>query len=506
MANETQTGMDRTEMKRFLIKSKQEQVNCALGVGDDKSVALLLLSPHRSPKALQGDLQKQFPSAFNTRFGTAVVDTEDDPTLVKFMLNKAVTSIARRLVKTLKGTGFRKVQILLEDGTPVEVAAEEEASDATIEATPEPDATALTTALTELAQRIADVADPARKEALAKQAREANVNIKVGNLTYAAGGIDSLRRALDAAVTTSTSTLRAEERPPPPPLPEPQAETDVVALTAALVELVQRIAVVADPAQKEALAKQAREANVNIKTGNLIYAATGIESLRRALDALVTSARSDSNQSAPPSLPEPEAKPDTAALVAALSELARRIATVIDPARKEALTKRAREVQVNIKTGNLNYAAGGIESLRHALDAAAAGSGNQPSGRLEQVLAEFDAAQATVNEQIAELQRELRDSADPDLQRIGQFGLNALTGNTRVKLQAAIMELRGGLPTVDPAMARNVARLAEQMAAFLSEDTKVRACDNNPFEVSMSINATLGGAARQLHEVLRQAA
>ncbi len=127
MANETQTGMDRTEMKRFLIKSKQEQVNCALGVGDDKSVALLLLSPHRSPKSLQGDLQKQFPSAFNTRFGTAVVDTEDDPTLVKFMLNKAVTSIARRLVKTLKGTGFRKVQILLEDGTPVEVAAEEEA-------------------------------------------------------------------------------------------------------------------------------------------------------------------------------------------------------------------------------------------------------------------------------------------------------------------------------------------------------------------------------------------
>lgn len=163
-------------------------------------------------------------------------------------------------------------------------------------------------------------------------------------------------------------------------------------------------------------------------------------------------------------------------------------------------------MQVNIKTGNLNYAAGGIELLRHALDAAAAGSGNQPSGRLEQVLAEFDAAQATVNEQIAELQRELRDSADPDLQRIGQFGLNALTGNTRVKLQAAIMELRGGLPTVDPAMARNVARLAEQMAAFLSEDTKVRACDNNPFEVSMSINATLGGAARQLHEVLRQAA
>jgi hypothetical protein len=32
------------------------------------------------------------------------------------MLNKPVSSMARRLVKTLKGLGFRKMQILLEDG------------------------------------------------------------------------------------------------------------------------------------------------------------------------------------------------------------------------------------------------------------------------------------------------------------------------------------------------------------------------------------------------------
>ena len=118
MAAETPpTGMDHAEMKRFLLKSKQEFI--CIGIGDDKSVALLMLSPHRSAKSLQGDLQKQFPTAFNTRFGTAMVDTDDDPTLVKYMLNKAVTSMARRLVKTLKGTGFRKVQILLGDGTPV---------------------------------------------------------------------------------------------------------------------------------------------------------------------------------------------------------------------------------------------------------------------------------------------------------------------------------------------------------------------------------------------------
>ena len=48
-----------------------------------------------------------------------------------------------------------------------------------------PDAAALAAALTELVRRFAEVTDPARKEALAKQAREANVNIKRGNLIYA---------------------------------------------------------------------------------------------------------------------------------------------------------------------------------------------------------------------------------------------------------------------------------------------------------------------------------
>ena len=290
MATDTQTGMDRAEMKRFLLKSKQEPVNCAIGVGDDKSVALLMLARSRSPKALQGDLQKEFPSAFNTRFGTAMVDTDDDPTLVKFMLNKAVTSMARRLVKTLKGTGFRKVQILLEDGSPVEVAADEEAAeqaDTSAPDAPQPDAAALVAALTALVPRIADIADPARKEALSKQAREAKVNIKTGNLAYAAAGIEALRRALDAVSATDGADAQPDQSDiPAPPAPPPEAEPtpDATALAAALTELVRRIAEVTDPALKEALAKQARATQVNIKTGNLTYAATGIEALRRALE------------------------------------------------------------------------------------------------------------------------------------------------------------------------------------------------------------------------------
>ena len=290
MPGDTQTGMERAEMKRFLLKSKQEPVNCALGVGDDKSVALLMLSPHRSAKSLQGDLQKQFPSAFNTRFGTAVVD--DDPTLVKFMLNKPVTSMARRLVKTLKGTGFRKVQILLEDGTPVETAAEETgvgvATDGqVVEADARPDAGALQNELAVLVQRIKDVADPAMKARLAKLATDTNVNIKTNNLTYAATYLAQLRNGLAAQETTPDNNAGGGELVPPPPPPEAQAKPDPSALTAELTALVRRIpeVVAADPPRKETLATLARQAQVNLKTGNLTYAAADIESLRRAMEA-----------------------------------------------------------------------------------------------------------------------------------------------------------------------------------------------------------------------------
>jgi hypothetical protein len=314
MPGDTQTGMERAEMKRFLLKSKQEPVNCALGVGDDKSVALLMLSPHRSAKSLQGDLQKQFPSAFNTRFGTAVVDTDDDPTLVKFMLNKPVTSMARRLVKTLKGTGFRKVQILLEDGTPVETAAEEAgvgvaADGQVVEADARPDAGALQNELAVLVQRIKDVADPAMKARLAKLATDTNGNIKTNNLTYAATYLAQLRNGLAALETTPDNNAARGREPPPPPHPEAQAKPDPSALTAELTALVRRIpeVVAADPPRKETLATLARQAQVNLKTGNLTYAAADIESLRRAMEAGPTasgSARtSDASPSATPGQP-----------------------------------------------------------------------------------------------------------------------------------------------------------------------------------------------------------
>jgi len=125
---------------------------------------------------------------------------------------------------------------------------------------------------------------------------------------------------------------------------------------------------------------------------------------------------------------------------------------------------------------------------------------------IRQALADFDAAQAEVDRQIGQLQVKLQNSQDAELRRIGEFGMNALTGNTRVKLQAALLELRASLPQGHPKLAGNAARLAGQMADYLVHDIKVRACDRNPFKMQVSIAATLGRAAGRLCAALQQAA
>ena len=222
MAAPTNTGMDRADLKRLLLKSKQEPVNCAIAQPKEPGPGLLLLHRTKQPRALCQDLEKQFPDAKNPRWGTAHVDLDDDPKLVKFIINKPVSGMAWRLVKTLKGIGFTKVVILLEDSTPVEADAEDD--DAPADSSPAdpglansglaaaaappppPDATGLAAALRALAQRIGAAAgeDAARRADLLRLAQAAQASLKAGDLAAAAAGIDALRAAIDEAAAAAT--------------------------------------------------------------------------------------------------------------------------------------------------------------------------------------------------------------------------------------------------------------------------------------------------------------
>jgi hypothetical protein len=137
-------GMDVDKLKQLLRLSKKEPVNCAVaGQTADATMAYILLDKVKAPKAVGGMLDKENPKNFNLRWGTAEVDTERDPKLVTFTLNKNVTGLGKKLKKSLKGTGYTKVLINFEDGSPSEqeLDSEEQAAPplgATTDASPRP--------------------------------------------------------------------------------------------------------------------------------------------------------------------------------------------------------------------------------------------------------------------------------------------------------------------------------------------------------------------------------
>jgi hypothetical protein len=114
-------------------------------------------------------------------------------------------------------------------------------------------------------------------------------------------------------------------------------------------------------------------------------------------------------------------------------------------------------------------------------------------------------ASDTVDAQIARLQSVLKGSGDPDLERIAEYGLNALTGNHRVRLMAAVVDIdrAGGVPGKD--LVTNAAKQIGALERHIASDAVVKAVDNNPFKVDVSIAKTLSGATAELKGALRQA-
>ena len=107
------TGMTKPDMKKLLLRAQREPVNCALAQGpaDAGSLGLLLLDKTRPPKALAADLKKQFPDARKPCFGTVSVNPDETPKVAVFAVNKPPFGLDRKLRKTLRGTGFKKVQV-----------------------------------------------------------------------------------------------------------------------------------------------------------------------------------------------------------------------------------------------------------------------------------------------------------------------------------------------------------------------------------------------------------
>ncbi|MBW4090456.1 MAG: hypothetical protein HIU82_05015 [Proteobacteria bacterium] len=114
----------------------------------------------------------------------------------------------------------------------------------------------------------------------------------------------------------------------------------------------------------------------------------------------------------------------------------------------------------------------------------------------------WQAASEAVDSQIAGLQAVLRRSGDDTLEEIAEFGLNGVTGNHRVRLMAALMELGSGDPVAMRKSGPKALGIVRAFDSFLGASEAIEVCDANPFGVAVSIRTTLGAALQQMATAL----
>jgi hypothetical protein len=137
--------------------------------------------------------------------------------------------------------------------------------------------------------------------------------------------------------------------------------------------------------------------------------------------------------------------------------------------------------------------------IRRVLGFEIGASSGKPS--VAEAVAAWQRALESIDGQIAGLQRVLRASPDPELKEIAEFGLGAMTGSHKVKIQAALVEVQG--PDIRGRKAAAAAKLVRAFRAHIASDARIAACDASPFGVSTAIRRTLAPALDALLSALQ---
>lgn len=530
-------GMEKGELKRMLRFAREEPVSVAFALGGDGKV-IVQLDKRKPGRALERALKDDAPDSKNHRWGTAVVDP-DDPKLVKFVVNKAGGGMARKLVVALKGTGFSKVQIVLEDGSAVEAHEEEDATagddagsgqaaapdgsqaatqaGARSDAGPssgQPDPKELTRDLTGLVKRMLEVIrqDPSQKAALAELATDAQASLKRGDLDQAAAGIEVFRQVLGAATDAGGAGGGA-------------ADQDQGAASRA-----------GDGAGDPAAAGMS---SPDVPAAANDPAASGTEGSGPQWEAGTSFNSKDDTSGKAAGGVAPTLAQDAGAVTSALTGLVKRIMPLIaaDPAQRNALKGILAQAQASLKEGDLDAVGDHMDSLRSMLDEAGAQANGQagPAIGEPQGIADSDGMAASPNATtagqaaapaIAKARQAwiaTRQKVEGDLGKMHGAFASALQGHGLKDELTETLRSRVGavLDTLDEALAHTLdgvngaadpaqrAKLVEDAHALIgryqahvASDKTIALLDSNPF-APLAIQKTMTATLTALSKAIR---
>ena len=170
------------------------------------------------------------------------------------------------------------------------------------------------------------------------------------------------------------------------------------------------------------------------------------------------------------------------------------------------MAKQARATQVNIKTGNLTYAATGIEALRRALETPAAGNaplaGDQPGRQRSPAI--WREAKEALDVSLNALAGKLRAHSNADMHQIADLGLFSIGRTENVGLNKALIEYTGASAERRGTAAQQLRQAIAAYRAMMAKKSRaVELLADTPFGANVPFQATLGGALDRIEHTLR---
>ncbi len=208
----------------------------------------------------------------------------------------------------------------------------------------------------------------------------------------------------------------------------------------------------------------------------------------------------------------PEASEQAAEIEAALLALGQRIVALgpkgaADAARE--LGARAREIQSMLRAGQVQDAAAALARLEEAVAAAEQAAAAAGEAAFLAEIAEttdpmdiWNAAKELIDKDLTALTDGLRSIGHPDLDKICDYGLNGATEGNQTALAKALFDYRAAPAERKPAAAAALRQQVETYRSFIRSNQLLALCEDNPFDIRVSIKDPIDRALDRIAEVV----